>query len=50
MQCLTMAEAQAKMVHVQSELAIRILNVYKTFSPNTYVINGLNMNIPMGSM
>lgn len=45
-----MAEVQTEMVYVQSELAIRILNVYKTFSPNTNVINGLNMSIPRGSM
>lgn len=49
-QCLTMTEVQTEMVRVQSEFAIRVLNVYKTFFPDTNVINGLNMSIPMGSV
>lgn len=41
---------ETDMAHVQSELAISIVNAYKTFSPATIVLNGLNMSIPSGSM
>ncbi|XP_050054541.1 ABC transporter G family member 23-like [Aphis gossypii] len=44
-----MAEIENKKIQVESELAICILNAFKSFS-DTCVLNGLNMSVPLGSI
>lgn len=44
-----MAEIENKKIQAESELAICILNAFKSFS-DTCVLNGLNMSVPLGTM
>ncbi|KAF0762245.1 ABC transporter G family member 23-like [Aphis craccivora] len=46
---LKMAEIVNKKIQTESELAICILNAFKSFS-DTCVLNGLNMSVPLGSI
>lgn len=50
LQLLMMSETQTEMVRVRSDLAICILNASKKFSTDICVLNGLNMNVSLGSM
>lgn len=41
---------ESNIVQVEESKALCVLDAFKTFSPDTCVLSGLNMNVPLGSM